>query len=831
MRKIKVLLSFMLLISCRELHGQNFFNVGATERIKVEYSKCMYMAQTFVGGEPILACRMAKVLEVGRNAYVKVGDNLPIQDVYIGPKVLDRGLKRHSLKTVFNDLFKGIAGEPEVLWKHYTPFRVLGARTIKGPMPWLIQGYYEGEIDSDSPDELFSEKIQGVLYVLPKMFWQDQRNKKGQYDLSQGPYRYILAPYNYSLSDALPDLNLKMDDQEYYVFAVDETGEEFVSFFAVALRAGRVMRTMSVVGSSTMVGSIAREGFETGSRYSGKVYTHFSEWVKLQGPEFDLKNEPYIPSFKNITSLSQDYEGSQETEDDLDKLNKALNGDVEYLGWLKHQAELCRNGRSAFSEEICIRILRKTQNRYLAQNNDNNSNSAIEEGENLQNTWKPSEDIVETVKFYKSKKVLEGNSYFQIDNTYLFKKDDHYLYFSPYIGLAVFNDREHFPLSKYKFDRFNFKDGNYWFFNSKNLEGFHRAMNGSSGLMENIEDNNLIDYNSLHECLNYQGFESLDYGKYYKVFFDDTSKELKWGVLVLQTEGEYITTVYRSSINHPFASGNNVEILQAYSEDIDYYGGFIQGTVLHLRSNEYSFKVLTTKNNYQNAVIPGSFFYGIDLLTKYQHKLQADKMVPKEDEVTGFIYGGRNSNEVIKNTKFFNGVEVEEIETYMRPNISGIQQSIETSSGFLGENESLNDLLLEDNTLVLDVMKTTHQHLVLPLKLIRYIVRDTRQFNFNVKINSKPYSIKVNPFHDWRGINPSPFFDDDIGSYDYLVTNLSNGESIFFSDLHVGFIEKYGFYEGREIKKLKIKDQNGEFYSYRVDPTHIPIVFPYFDTE
>lgn len=134
-----------------------------------------------------------------------------------------------------------------------------------------------------------------------------------------------------------------------------------------------------------------------------------------------------------------------------------------------------------------------------------------------------------------------------------------------------------------------------------------------------------------------------------------------------------------------------------------------------------------------------------------------------------------------------------------------------STSGFLGPNERLEQVLTEDDRLVKTVLGTTHEVIA---DRIEYFVREGA--------NATPFSIDGIHFdgthvdeiyfvrcEEWMGGQECPYGDVKTfmpySSMDFQVTNKRLGEKLFFPGGIVHLIRNHHFYEGRESP-------------YRVDP-------------
>lgn len=157
-------------------------------------------------------------------------------------------------------------------------------------------------------------------------------------------------------------------------------------------------------------------------------------------------------------------------------------------------------------------------------------------------------------------------------------------------------------------------------------------------------------------------------------------------------------------------------------------------------------------------------------------------------EQTGFCIGGVNSTTLIRNLTSINGQSIQALEQRMRPEF--LSERGISVAGFLGENESLLEVMARDNDFVLS-QGLTHQSLG---RMIRYVQALNRQlgiFEFSYKGRRFRYEVTQS-----KGLQESPFSDGTATSIDIEVNNLNNGKSFNCSGLLGEMIERYGFYEG-----------------------------------
>jgi hypothetical protein len=162
-------------------------------------------------------------------------------------------------------------------------------------------------------------------------------------------------------------------------------------------------------------------------------------------------------------------------------------------------------------------------------------------------------------------------------------------------------------------------------------------------------------------------------------------------------------------------------------------------------------------------------------------------VVEARDPKTGFVVGGKNQTALIRALPSIAGRTIAALEKDMRPGQF-------STVGFLGKEEKLLDILVEDNKLVVDELGLTHQALARPLRFLGALAArrangEAREFFFHgrrLKLLGKCY----------RGFVESPFEDGTKANCEATVWNLDNGKKVSFSLLVPDMIERYGFYEG-----------------------------------
>jgi hypothetical protein len=192
----------------------------------------------------------------------------------------------------------------------------------------------------------------------------------------------------------------------------------------------------------------------------------------------------------------------------------------------------------------------------------------------------------------------------------------------------------------------------------------------------------------------------------------------------------------------------------------------------------------------------------IDFSAITMDDLKLEPVNPELDPKTGFVVGGENTSVLISTLTEINGHTISDLESNLRPGAF-------SDKGFLGSDESLLKVLVEDNQYVVQRMKTTHQKLARELRLIAAI---------GIKIEGKEFwyrdrRMKVT-IRSSRGFQESPFHDGLKSNSDVTVCNLSNGKTLTYSLLVPDLVERYGFYEGHSTP-------------YRVEPRQVLCVLDF----
>lgn len=170
-------------------------------------------------------------------------------------------------------------------------------------------------------------------------------------------------------------------------------------------------------------------------------------------------------------------------------------------------------------------------------------------------------------------------------------------------------------------------------------------------------------------------------------------------------------------------------------------------------------------------------------------------------EPGGFKIGGTNASELIRKLDKINGQSIAQLEEKMRPHR-------DSAAGFLGKEESLLEVMAQDNDYVLS-RGLTHQDLAAPLQYAERFWRRGNGDTFEYK--GQRFKVKAVAY---RGMQFSPFNDKTGTNVDMTITNLTTGIKLSCSALLGDMIERYGFYEGKDT-------------SYRLEPAAIIDVFDF----
>jgi hypothetical protein len=195
-------------------------------------------------------------------------------------------------------------------------------------------------------------------------------------------------------------------------------------------------------------------------------------------------------------------------------------------------------------------------------------------------------------------------------------------------------------------------------------------------------------------------------------------------------------------------------------------------------------------------------------------KYYVTPVTPKKDAKTGFVVGGKNDTALIRELKEINGRAIADLEKDMRP---GADSSVGSTSGFIGPDEKLLEVLATDNKYVVDDLGLTHQALAKHLHAMGTI----GFWQLDQKQDGAPFVYRGRRFKVTLAISagsqPSPFKDDTTSGTIATLQNLENGKKLKYALLVPYMIERYGFYEGKGTP-------------YRVDPKNVVEVLDFLET-
>jgi hypothetical protein len=168
--------------------------------------------------------------------------------------------------------------------------------------------------------------------------------------------------------------------------------------------------------------------------------------------------------------------------------------------------------------------------------------------------------------------------------------------------------------------------------------------------------------------------------------------------------------------------------------------------------------------------------------------LGIDPVAPRKDDRTGFVVGGKNATALIGKLPEIAGRSIADLEKDMRPGaLSG--------KGFLGKDERLLDVLVEDNRYVVDKLGLTHQELARHLHVLGALAGKHAAAK-PVEIAYHGRKLRIRAIVS-KGFQDSPFKDGTKTNCNATVENLGNGKRLGYSLLVPYMIERYGFYEGK----------------------------------
>ena len=166
-------------------------------------------------------------------------------------------------------------------------------------------------------------------------------------------------------------------------------------------------------------------------------------------------------------------------------------------------------------------------------------------------------------------------------------------------------------------------------------------------------------------------------------------------------------------------------------------------------------------------------------------KIEVNTIAPQKDEKTGFVIGGKNETSLIPRLTEIYGRKIEDLEKDMRPGAYA-------TKGFLGGQEKLLDLLVEDNRHVVEQLGLTHQVLARHLRALGEASSKAAGKEFRYHGRRFKGSVRYSKWYQ-----ASPFRDGTITNAAAIIDNLDSEQRLEFSLLMPDLIERYGFYEGK----------------------------------
>jgi hypothetical protein len=189
--------------------------------------------------------------------------------------------------------------------------------------------------------------------------------------------------------------------------------------------------------------------------------------------------------------------------------------------------------------------------------------------------------------------------------------------------------------------------------------------------------------------------------------------------------------------------------------------------------------------------------------------------------IMDFLYPEINCSTDISKITHINGVSVETLEKRMRPcayQDKSDKWSECAGTGFIGKDESLLNLIDQDTKTVCS-NNLTHPNVATALETV--LKSGKPEFGtsgYEVNFNNKTFFV-IDSGLRTVGYQPSPFFDDrkaraDIGIVEKCIANASLDELLAkchsiggITEMTVGFIKDYGFYEGASVPHFRIDPQ------------------------
>jgi hypothetical protein len=180
-------------------------------------------------------------------------------------------------------------------------------------------------------------------------------------------------------------------------------------------------------------------------------------------------------------------------------------------------------------------------------------------------------------------------------------------------------------------------------------------------------------------------------------------------------------------------------------------------------------------------------------------QLGIEPVKTEKDAKTGFVIAGKNATDLLKALPEIHGRTIAALEKDMRPGALA-------RAGFLGPEERLLDVLVEDNRFVVEKHGLTHQELARHLHLLGAVARKEATVEpIELLYHGRRFQARAEVA---KAKVESPFQDGTSTNVAVTIWNLDNGTSLTYSLLVPHLIERYGFYEGHGT-------------SYRVPPKSI----------
>lgn len=209
--------------------------------------------------------------------------------------------------------------------------------------------------------------------------------------------------------------------------------------------------------------------------------------------------------------------------------------------------------------------------------------------------------------------------------------------------------------------------------------------------------------------------------------------------------------------------------------------------------------IQTEKTQEPSMFFESNGFKVLRQLTPEELKLKPADVITTDE---GFKINGINDTNEIKGLNSLNGISIYKLEADMKP-------SKLSDSGFIGIDESLLQVLANDNNTVLK-MDLNHQQIADFLEYFKKAFDVVFKNEASYEKHAFEYNGRIFIFEieAWRGIQESPFNDGTFTNTDCNLVCLQDGSSINYSGILPEMIRRYGFYEGTKV-------------SYRLDPKSI----------